>query len=271
MYCNRCGNEINKDSKFCPYCGKKVLKDDNKVKILKKLKRSILYIIPLLPLVVFLIIFCKVNSIKGHWYYYEARKGSSVIEYNSYSLIKEINFNSNGTFSLDNRKSIDGTYTAKNKVLSLCWRNYTDIYSYEIKLGKLYIYKGEKTFVYARRIIEIEPESIQVAEINCTDDDERFAIYNTDLVGKTFITNNDAKNNEKYEISIQLKNEKLKQMEYFINNHSGHDLQSGIVVSSERYLDCCSFDSANAILGDSVIIAYYENELVAREKYDDIE
>lgn len=272
MFCKYCGKKISKDAKSCPHCGRETEETGHiKKMIQKKLKRiNSWHLIYIIPIIIFIIFLIKINSIKGHWYLANAddfrRRSGDFYVYSGPS--EEIFFNSNGSFSDSDNGSILGTYSAKDGILTLNYSNgETETCGYKVKWGKLYIYVGKKECVYARRIDEVEPESVLLTKILCIEDNGMFSIYNTDITSKTFITDKSASDPQyKYGIQVQLNEENKEIFETFTTDHLFHDIELDTVHINSRSL------SINAIITDGkVIIAYFDNEEDARNYYNSVE
>lgn len=236
-------------------------------KIKRKLNKW--YLLYIIPIVILAIILIKVNSIKGHWYLTNAEE---VGVYSNRSTIfsepsTEVYFNENGSFSNTDTGSILGTYRANDGILTLIGPQ-GDIYTlgYKIKWGKLYLYYGNKECVYSRILKMVDPESVKIARLICTDDNKDMMIYNTDLTGKTFVTDGSTDDPQyKYGVRIQLNDERKRELADYMTEHFNHLMEinpeGGNMWRAE----------INVVITDGNIFIYYsDDEAEAREFYDTI-
>lgn len=152
MFCKYCGKEIRNDSKFCSSCGgniagKKVIENvvkSEKVSTLKKSEKSWIWLGVFAVFIIVVFLFAgKGGSIEGKWYFISEESSENPPEY-------EFNFMKDGKFIGDG--SVGGTYGADNGELFLQYNPLAGSRSYEyvIKGGRLYLYSGQKVFVYSR-------------------------------------------------------------------------------------------------------------------------
>ena len=272
MFCIYCGKEVSNAAKFCPYCGKETKETSYTKKrakrLLKKYKWHFIYFV---PIIIFVMFFIKINSIGGHWYL--ANEDDFKIHYSGgltgyIGPSEELYFNSNGSFSDSDNGSILGTYSAQNGILTLNYSDgETETCGYKVKWGDLYIYVDKKEYIYARRITEVEHESVLITKILCTEDNGMFPIYNTDITGKIFITDKSTDDPQyKYRIQIQLNNENKEIFKTFTTEHLYHEIELDTVSINSQLV------SINTVITDGkVIIAYFANEEDAREYYNSVE
>lgn len=175
-------------------------------------------------------------------------------------------FNANGSFSDTDTGSILGTYMAKNGVLTLSSSCENIVLAYKIKWGKLYLYEGKKEYIYARILKKGEPQSALMIRMICVEDGESFTIYNTDISGKIFITDEMDEPQYKYKIAVDLNNEQMQLFEDFTEDHLYHDIEVG---TGDYGVQIIPMDSM--ITDDRVVIAYFDNESDARACYRTIE
>lgn len=151
MFCKFCGKEIRNESKFCSVCGKKICgtnkeKTSEKSHIVsnKEYKNLAVAIGCLVIIVLIAFVFIgKGGSIEGKWYIISELSSEN-------PPAKEFNFMDDGKFIRDN--SVGGSYGADNGELLLQYNALAGSrsFEYEIKGGRLYLYKGKKVFLYSR-------------------------------------------------------------------------------------------------------------------------
>lgn len=166
MFCKYCGKEIRDDAKFCSFCGENIHVKKRAEKLvsnesapIRHIERNVKTWITLgimgLLLIGAFIFLGNESSIQGKWYIVFEESYENPPE-------SEFNFMENGTFIGDG--NVGGTYGAENGELFLQYNPLAGSrsYAYEIKGGKLYLYRGEKVFVYTKtdnrtyNVIDIE-------------------------------------------------------------------------------------------------------------------
>lgn len=265
MFCKMCGNEIKDTDKFCSYCGEKI--QEKHISYFKIKRKYLWYGIYFIPILVFLILLVKINSITGHWYMINADKFSyysdGFIEY--YGPSQEIYFNSNDSFSDSDNGSILGTYTADKGILTLYYNNSSKpiLLAYKVKHGKLHIYDGNKEYIYTRLFFEKESSTIVQTEILCINDNDIFLIEKTDIIKLTFVMDESKEPQYRYGIRIQLNDEKSKELKDFTTKHLQHDIE----INNRFHVQ--HFVSIDNVIGDgNFFIAYFDSEYAARGYYD---
>lgn len=128
------------------------------------------------------------------------------------------------------------------------------------------MYKGNKEHIYARIVKKGEPQSVLVSQMTCVEDSESFAIYNTDISGKTFVVDESDDPQYRYKIAVELDDEHVQLFENFSKDHFYHDFEI-VTENNGSYV----IQMNSMIMDDKIVIAFFDNESDARVYYKTIE
>lgn len=119
MYCNKCGNKIEKDSTFCGKCGKAINKDKSNNKINISFIKNKLFVIPCILIIIAIVIYIVIfnigksslsNNLLRDWTRVETGDNGSMYELELDFSIDKIEYNFISGYSWLNSTIADYEY-----------------------------------------------------------------------------------------------------------------------------------------------------------------